>query len=92
MSECATRSPQADGQVRRAAIVIYATLAIGTFCIPTSVSDWVEQLEWKQAQVILLPVANCIVRISNASGADKLYSVARELFLSMTEKKERNDF
>jgi hypothetical protein len=90
MSERATR-PQADGQLRRAAIVIYATLAIGALCIPTSVSDWVEQLEWEQARAVLLPVASCIVRISKLSGADKPYSVARELFLSMTGKKDPDD-
>jgi hypothetical protein len=88
MSEKSTSQPKADGQLRQAAIVIYASLAIGVVCIPTSVSDWVEQLEWANARAVLLPVANFIVRASKLSRADKPYSVVRELFLSMTGKNE----
>jgi hypothetical protein len=91
MSVNAAGPPHADGQLRRAAIMIYATLAINALCIPVSVADWVDQLEWEQARAVLMPVATCIVQISKFSGADRPYAAARELFLSMTGKKADND-
>lgn len=90
MNDRAARQSQAVRQLGRAAIAIYATLSIGTFLVPVSVSDWVEQLEWQQARAILLPVADSIVRVSKYSGAVGLYLAWREHFLSMTSRKERD--
>jgi hypothetical protein len=91
MSEGATRAPRARTQLRQCAIVIYATLGINAFCIPTSVSDWVEQLGAERARAVLMPVANCLLSISALTRADRPYLAARELFLSMTNKKEPDD-
>jgi hypothetical protein len=91
MNESAIRPSRFKSQLRQAAIVVYATLGIGTFCIPTSVYDWAEQLHSESARAVLLPIANCIVSISKLSGADKPYLVARDLFLSATGKKDSDD-
>jgi hypothetical protein len=91
MSHGATRAPRARAQLRRSAVVVYATLGINALCIPTSVSDWAEQLGSERARALLMPVANCLVSISNLTVADRPYLTARELFLSMTNKKEPDD-
>jgi hypothetical protein len=39
----------------------------------------------------LMPVANCLLSISVLTRADRPYLAARELFLSMTNKKELDD-
>lgn len=79
------------GQLRSAAIVIYGTLAIAALCIPRSVSDWVEQIDFKQARTVLVPAGNCLRWVSEHSGVDKPFLAARALFLSMTEKEEPGD-
>jgi hypothetical protein len=91
MSHGATRQPRARSQLRRSAVVVYATLGINALCIPTSASDWTEQLGSERARALLLPVANCLVSISKLIGVDRPYLTARELFLSMTNKKEPDD-
>jgi hypothetical protein len=91
MSESVKRPPRARSQIRTAAIVIYATLAIVSLCIPRGVSDWVAQLGSEHAREVLLPVANCVHWVSTLSGAYRPYAVARKLFLSMSGKEEIDD-
>jgi hypothetical protein len=90
MSEKATSGPRVRSQVLRAAILVYTTLAVGVLCIPTSLSDWADQLGWQRGRAVLLPVANGMVLISKFCGLDRPYSAARQFFLSTTGKAERD--
>jgi hypothetical protein len=91
MNESTAYPRQAKSTLRSATIVIYATLAINWLCIPSSVANWVDQLGTQRTRAVLLPIASSILRISQISALDRPYSTARELFLSVTGKKDSDD-
>jgi hypothetical protein len=74
--------------VAAAAVVIYATLALLAFAIPSGLVNWSRDMEPGLRQQAMLAVAQAIERLSSWSRIDEPYRRAREAFLDATGKSE----
>jgi hypothetical protein len=68
--------------------IIYGTMISIVFAVPQSMSNWVKDLEFQKAQMVLLPVAHAAELVSAFTGADVPYLRVRQLFLEATSRAE----
>jgi hypothetical protein len=76
--------PRPAGQVRTAAIVIYATLALLAVTIPQSLVNWLGDMNSNPVEEVLLRGAEALQRVSDASGIAGPYQRARDLFIALS--------
>jgi|GEM_PF-3344041 len=72
--------------LRNAAIVLYATLALLWLAIPRSVSSWAHEYLPEFMLPIAAPVAEAAETAANATRIPLLYEQARSAFQSVTKK------
>jgi len=77
-------NPRAN--LRTAAIVLYATLAILWFAIPSSVSNWARDYLPGFMQPVATPITATVETIANATRITLLYAAARERFQAAAKK------
>lgn len=77
-------NPRAN--LRTAAIVLYATLAILWLAIPASVSNWSRDYLPAFAQPVATPITGTVETIANATRIPLLYAAAREQFQAVAKK------
>ncbi len=78
------------GSLRKTAIVIYATLLLLALTIPESLVSWIRDMKSIEIQEALLPAAQALQRIGEASGISVPYTRAREVFLALTTGQANN--
>jgi hypothetical protein len=71
-----------------AMVVIYATLALLALTIPRGLVNWSRDREPSMWQHATLTAAQAIERFSSATGLNRPYERAREIFLNVTGKSE----
>jgi hypothetical protein len=82
--------PQGAGSLRKTAVVIYATLVLLTATIPESVVGWVREFKSTEVQDVLLPAAQALERLGQATGISAPYTSARAAFLALTSGQTNN--
>jgi hypothetical protein len=71
------------GSLRKAAVVIYATLALLALTIPESLVSWIRDMRSIEIQEALLPAAQALQRIGDDSRISVPYTRARAAFLAL---------
>jgi hypothetical protein len=78
------------GSLGKTAVVIYATLFLLALTIPESLVSWIRDMKSIEIQEVLLPAAQALQRIGEASGMSVPYARAREAFLALTSGQANN--
>jgi hypothetical protein len=76
--------PHPAGQLRTAAIVIYATLVLLAVTIPQSVVNWLADMNANPVQEAALRGAQLLGNLPQRSGVAAVYQRARDLFIAIS--------
>jgi hypothetical protein len=74
--------------LRTTAIVLYSTLALLAFTVPSALVKWCNDFEPNTVQGVLLRTAKALQLLSHHVAVDRPYRYARKLFLQVTGKSE----
>ncbi len=74
--------------VRTAAVIVYATLALLMLTIPQSLPNWLRDMEESPVQQVLLQAAIGVQTVSQAIGLDIPYRRARAAFHAWTGQED----
>ena len=72
------------GNLRTAAIVIYATLALLAVTIPQSVENWLADMNGNRVEDTALRGAEVLRNLSERAGVAGVYQRARDIFLAIS--------
>ena len=76
--------PRPAGNLRTAAIVIYATLALLAVTIPQSVMNWLADMNGNPVQETALRGAEALRNLSQRTGVATVYQRARAIFIAIS--------
>ena len=76
--------PRPAGELRTAAIVIYATLALLAVTIPQSVVNWLADMNGNPVQETALRGAEVLRNLSQRAGVSTVYQRARDIFIAIS--------
>ncbi len=76
--------PRPAGNLRTAAIVIYATLALLAVTIPQSVMNWLADMNGNPVQETALRGAEILRNLSQRAGVATVYQRARDNFIAIS--------
>jgi hypothetical protein len=76
--------PRPAGNLRAAAIVIYATLALLAVTIPQSVMNWLADMNGNPVQETALRGAEILRNLSQRAGVATVYQRARGIFIAIS--------
>ena len=76
--------PRRAGELRTAAIVIYATLALLAVSIPQSVVNWLADMNGNPVQEAALRGAEVLGNLSQRTGVPTVYQRARDIFIAIS--------
>ena len=76
--------PRPAGNLRTAAIVIYATLALLAVTIPQSIENWLADMNGNPVQETALRGAEVLRNLSQRAGVATVYQRARDIFIAIS--------
>ena len=76
--------PRPVGDLRTAAIVIYATFALLAVTIPQSVENWLADMNANPIQETALRGAQLLRNLSQRAGVATLYQRGRDIFIAIS--------
>jgi hypothetical protein len=76
--------PRPAGDLRTAAIVIYATLVLLAVTIPQSVVNWLADMNGNPVQETALRGAEVLRNMSQGAGVATVYQRARDIFIAIS--------
>ena len=76
--------PRPTGELRTAAIVIYATLVLLAVTIPQSVVNWVADMNGNPVEETALRGAEVLRNLSQRAGVATVYQRARDIFIAIS--------
>jgi hypothetical protein len=76
--------PRPSGELRTAAIVIYATLALLAVTIPQSVVNWLADMNGNPVEDTALRGAEFLRNLSQRAGVATVYQQARDIFIAIS--------
>ena len=76
--------PRPAGDLRTAAIVLYATLVLLAVTIPQSVVNWLADMNGNPVQETALRGAEALRNLSQRSGVPTVYQRARAIFIAIS--------
>ena len=76
--------PRPAGNLRTAAIVIYATLALLAVTIPQSVVNWLADMNGNPVQETAFRGAEVLRKLSQGAGVSTVYQRARDIFIAIS--------
>jgi hypothetical protein len=76
--------PRPAGDLRTAAIVIYATLALLAVTIPQSVAKWLADMNGNPVEDTALRGAELLRNLSQRAGVATVYQRARDIFIAIS--------
>ncbi len=76
--------PRSAGNLRTAAIVLYATLALLAVTIPQSVVNWLADMNGNPLEETALRGAQLLRNLSQQAGVATVYQRARDIFIAIS--------
>jgi hypothetical protein len=76
--------PHPAGDLRTAAVIIYATLALLAVTIPQSVMNWLADMNGNPVQETALRGAEVLRNLSQRAGVAAVYQRARGIFIAIS--------
>ena len=76
--------PHPMGELRTAAIVIYATLMLLAVTIPQSVENWLADMNGNPVEDTALRGAEVLRNLSQRAGVAAVYQQARDIFIAIS--------
>jgi hypothetical protein len=76
--------PRPAGDLRTAAVIIYATLALLAATIPQSVMNWLADMNGNPVQEAALRGAEVLRNLSQRAGVATVYQRARGIFIAIS--------
>jgi hypothetical protein len=76
--------PRRPGELRTAAIVIYATMALLAVSIPQSVVNWLADMNGNPVEDTALRGSELLRNLSQGAGVATVYQRARDIFIAIS--------